>query len=127
MFGRELLMCLDFQEIISMERGISGVIGKMIRTYKSFSNKSMLRRIFQAESSARNFAKGEGISVRLELPGRNFRRVYFMWEEISTEQFPVRGGNFLWRVSQIFQHYLKMIRNQLKNTSFFPTESKEQH
>jgi hypothetical protein len=32
MFQEKISPCLDFQEIISMEEGISGVIGKTIRT-----------------------------------------------------------------------------------------------
>ena len=57
-----------------MERGISGVIRNTIRsvTTKSFSNESMLSRIFQAKSSARNITGGGLFSVKMELSRKNY-------------------------------------------------------
>jgi hypothetical protein len=68
----------------------------------------MLRRIFQVESSTSNFT-GRGTSARIELPGWNLTRegVNFTLDQISTEEFSIRGGYISMSVSQIYRHYLK--------------------
>ena len=33
----------------------------------------------------------ERFPTRIELSGTNFTGVYFLWDELSTEEFPVRG------------------------------------
>ena len=50
----------------------------------------MLRRIFRGESSTSNFIKG-GFSARMELSGGNLTWAPFMLDEISTEEFCVKG------------------------------------
>ena len=61
----------DFCEIFSTEGGIFGVIEKLIRELKSYSNERMLGGILQAESSASNFTGKAGFSAKMELSGGN--------------------------------------------------------
>ena len=37
------------------------------------------------------FCGGGGLSARIKLSGGNLKGMYFAWEEISMEGFPVRG------------------------------------
>jgi len=56
----------------------------------------MPMRIFQGESSARNFTEGgDDFQQEWDCPEEILREgVYFKWEELSMEEIPVRRGSF---------------------------------
>jgi hypothetical protein len=59
------------------------------------------------------------VSAILELPGGNFTGGCITWEELYTEEFLVRRGNFPLGVSQIYRYYLKNDQKLNKKDTVF--------
>ena len=87
-----------------------------------FSNESMLRKLFQVESGARNFL--EEFAARMELYRENFPWRVLYAGELSTEGFLLEGRGIIWRARRFSRHYLKNYQKLNKKKSF-STESKD--
>jgi hypothetical protein len=68
------------------------------------------------------FGGGRGAIDQMEF----CREVYLPWEELSTEEFPVRGGSFFMEGEPELPTLFKK-RSEIIYKKVISTESKEQH